>query len=115
METNSWQKELLEWAYNNTQVFTDYFLQSEIHILDENYEVAIKLLEYIEKLNPFDEEISLQRANIASKKGDHISSINYLHKALKISDDPDEIWNLLGMEHLLVENYIEASYFFKTV
>ena len=88
-------------------------LQSEVYILEENYEVAIKLLEYIEKLNPFDEEIALQRANIASKKGDHIGSINYLHKALKFSDDPDEIWTLLGMEHLLVENYSEASYFFK--
>ena len=88
-------------------------LQSEINILDKNYDVAMKLLEYIETLNPFDEEVALQRATIASKKGDHKSSINHLNNALKISEDPSEIWNLLGMEYLLLENYEKASYFFK--
>ena len=88
-------------------------LQSEINILDKNYDVAMKLLEYIETLNPFDEEVALQRATIASKKGDHKSSINHLYNALKISEDPSEIWNLLGMEYLLLENYERASYFFK--
>ena len=88
-------------------------LQSEIFILDEKFEMALQLLEYIEKLNPFDEEIALQKASISSKKGDHKSSIDYLHQALEISEDPGEIWNLLGMEHLLAEEYEEASYFFK--
>ena len=88
-------------------------LQSEINILDENYDLATKLLEYIETLNPFDEEVALQRATIASKKGDHKSSINHLHNALKISEDPSEIWNLLGMEYLLLENYEKALHFFK--
>ena len=88
-------------------------LQSEILILDEKYDVALQVLEYVEKLNPYDEEIHLQKASIASKKGDHKSSINYLHQALRISEDPGEIWNLLGMEHLLAEEYEEASCFFK--
>ncbi|OUW34951.1 MAG: hypothetical protein CBD39_02015 [Flavobacteriaceae bacterium TMED179] len=88
-------------------------LQSEIFILDEKYEMALDLLEYLEKINPFDEEISLQKANIASKKGDHKTSIIHLNEALKISEDPAEIWNLLGMEYLLAEQYKEASFFFK--
>ncbi len=88
-------------------------LQSEIFILDEKYEMALQLLEYIEKLNPFDEEIALQKASIASKKGDHKTSIAHLHQALEISEEPSEIWNLLGMEHLLAEEFEEAAYFFK--
>ena len=88
-------------------------LQSEILILDEKYDSAIDLLDYIEKSNPYDDEIALQRASIASKKGDHKLSIKYLHQALNISDDPNEIWNLIGMEHLLAEEYENASYFFK--
>src|SRR6056300_1890529 len=88
-------------------------LQSEVLILDEKYEAASKLLDYVEKLNPMDEEISLQKASIASKNGNHQASINHLHKALELSKDPLEIWNLLGMEHLLAEEYEEASYFFK--
>lgn len=43
-------------------------LQSEVFILDEKYGAALELLDYIENLTPHDEEISLQRANIASKK-----------------------------------------------
>ncbi|MDA9572506.1 tetratricopeptide repeat protein, partial [Flavobacteriaceae bacterium] len=68
---------------------------------------------YVEKLNPLDEEISLQKASIASKNGDHEASIKFLNKALELSEDPLEIWNLLGMEHLLAEEFEEASYFFK--
>ena len=75
-------------------------LQSEIFILEEKYELALEVLDYVEKINPFDEEIALQKASISSKKGDHKTSINQLHQALGISEDPLEIWNLLGMEHL---------------
>ena len=88
-------------------------LQSEVFILDEKYDAALKLLNYVEKLYPLDEEISLQKASIASKNGDHNASIKYLNKALELSEDPLEIWNLLGMEHLLAEEFEEASYFFK--
>jgi len=88
-------------------------LQSEVFILDEKYELALQLLEYVEKLNPFNEEIALQKASIASKQGDHKQSIAHLHQALEISEDPAEIWNLLGMEHLLAEEFDEAAYFFK--
>ena len=88
-------------------------LQSEILILDGKYDLANNLLDYIEKSNPHNEEITLQRASIASKKGDHKLSIKYLHEALNISDDPYEIWNLLGMDHLLAEEYEDASCYFK--
>ena len=88
-------------------------LQSELYIIDEKYDTALKLLEYIEDLNPSDEEIALQKATIASKKGDHKDSINYLRNALSISNDPYEIWNLLGMEYLILDNYYEASNCFK--
>ena len=88
-------------------------LQSEILILDGKYDLANNLLDYIEKSNPHNEEITLQRASIASKKGDHKLSIKYLNEALNISDEPYEIWNLLGMEHLLAEEYEDASCYFK--
>ena len=88
-------------------------LQSEIFILDEKFENAIELLNYIQKLAPLEEEIALQKATIASKTGNHKASIEFLHVALEFSEDPVEIWNLLGMEHLLAEEYEDAEYFFK--
>ena len=63
-------------------------------------------------MNPFDEEIELQKATIASKRGDHKTSIKHLNVALEISEDPYNIWNLLGMEHLLAEEFEQASCFF---
>ena len=90
-------------------------LQSEVFILDEKYDAALKLLDYIEKLNPLDEEIWLQKASIASKNDDHKSSIKFLNEALKLSEDPLEIWNLLGMEHLLAEEFEEATYFLSLI
>lgn len=88
-------------------------LQSEVLILEEKYDLALSLLDYIEKIHPFEEEIALQRATISSKKGNHLKSIKYLNQALNYSEDPEEIWNLLGMEHILAEKYNDASYFFK--
>jgi tetratricopeptide (TPR) repeat protein len=88
-------------------------LQSEIFILDEKFDNAIELLNYIQKIAPLEEEIALQKATIASKTGDHKGSIEFLHTALEFSEDPVEIWNLLGMEHLLAEEYEDAEYFFK--
>ena len=90
-------------------------LQSEIFILEEKYELALEVLEYVEKINPFDEEIALQKASISSKKGDHKTSINQLHQALSISEDPLEIWNLLGMEHLLAEEFKESGPYFNSL
>ena len=88
-------------------------LQSEIFILDDKFDLAIDLLDYVENIVPHNEEIALQKATISSKKGNHKDSIELLHIALERSEDPNEIWNLLGMEHLLAEEYEEAEYFFK--
>jgi len=88
-------------------------LQSELLIMDEKFKAAVELLDYVEKISPLNEEVLLQRSAIASKKGDHKKSIELLHLALEITDEPIEIWNLLGMEHLLAENFREALYFFK--
>ena len=79
-------------------------LQSEMLIIDDKYEAAQTLLNYIESLSPLNEEIFLQRATLASKKGIHEIAVDNLNKALNITEDPLEIWNLLGMEYLLAED-----------
>jgi len=88
-------------------------LQSEMLIYDEKYEAAQTLLHFIESLSPHNEEIFLQRATLASKNGLHQMAVDNLNKALDITEDPLEIWNLLGMEYLLAEDYENAEYFFK--
>ena len=87
-------------------------LQSEIMLFDGSYNDAKILLNQIEQLSPINEEIYLQRANISSKQKDHSKAIEFLLKALDITDEPIEVWNLIGMEYLFLEDYIKAKDFF---
>lgn len=88
-------------------------LQSELLIFDNHYTAAQELLQKIEKLAPNNEEVLLQKASIHSKNNQHLEAIEMLSKALTLSDEPEDIWNLLGMEYLMLESYEEAQYFFE--
>ena len=91
-------------------------LKSEILQFDGAHKQAEDLLFEIERISPKHEEIFLQRANIYSKKKDHSNAIHLLEKALDLTDEPFEIWSLLGMEHLFLEDYNKAKeYFYKCV
>jgi len=91
-------------------------LKSEILLVDGAYKQAEEMLADIERISPEHEEIFLQRANIFSKKKNHPKAIELLKKALDVTEDPTEIWNLLGMEYLFQEDYIKAKkYFYKCV
>ena len=87
-------------------------LKSEILLFDGAHKQAEDLLVEIERISPEHEEIFLQRANISSKKKNHPLAIELLKKALKVTEEPTEIWNLLGMEYLFLEDYIEAKQYF---
>ena len=80
-------------------------LKSEILLFDGEHKEAEDLLVEIERISPEHEEIFLQRANIFSKKKNHPKAIKLLEKALELSDEPIEIWNLIGMEYLFLEDY----------
>ncbi|MGB2312075.1 MAG: tetratricopeptide repeat protein [Flavobacteriaceae bacterium] len=91
-------------------------LKSEMLLVDGAYKQAEEMLADIERISPEHEEIFLQRANIFSKKKNHPKAIELLKKALDVTEDPTEIWNLLGMEYLFQEDYIKAKkYFYKCV
>jgi tetratricopeptide (TPR) repeat protein len=89
-------------------------LKSEHFILDEKYNDAYIVLDSILQVSPLNEEVIIQKANIESKIGNHFESINLLNIALKTSEDPIDIWNLIGMEYLLIDDYKNAKYFFKS-
>ena len=91
-------------------------LKSELFLVDGSFNEAENMLNDIERISPEHEEIFLQRANIFSKKKNHPKAIEFLKKALNVSEEPTDIWNLLGMEYLFQEDYIKAKkYFHKCV
>ncbi len=82
-------------------------------ILDKRFTSAKKTLENLDLISPYNEEVFIQKASVESKLGNHLESINLLIKLLDFTEEPSDVWNLIGMEYLLLEDYYNAEYFFK--
>ena len=87
-------------------------IKSELLIYDDSFEEAKRIHNKIEQWMPSSEELLLQKATIYSKTKQHHKAIALLNEALDFSDDPIEIWSLLGMELLVMEDYAKAQEYF---
>lgn len=88
----------------------------EILIFENDFNSAEKLLNSLFELEPNNEELYIQKANIYSKKDQHQKAIDTFKEALKIADDCSEIHSLIGMEYLFLNQYEEAkTHFIKCV
>ncbi len=88
-------------------------LKSELLIFDKNYTEAWSSLESIEEVDPHNQEIFIQKATIYSKNKEHLLAIKLLIEALENSDDQLELWSLIGMEYMIIEDYRNAIDYFK--
>ena len=88
-------------------------LKIEHLILDNRLKPAREMLNDLNLVHPFNEDIYIQKASVESKLGNHLDSINLLIELLDFTVEPTEVWNLIGMEYLLMEDYYNAEYFFK--
>ena len=88
-------------------------LNSELLIFNSNYDDAYKILDVVEEIDPINKEVYLQKATIYSKNNLGKKAIEILKKALEFSDDKYEIWNMIGMEFLLLEEHNSAIPFFE--
>ena len=85
-------------------------------ILDHKINEAESILEYLEKLEPHNEEILIQKGHLLSKKNKHEDAIALFKKAIELTDSTDieaDIYNYVGMEYLILENYTQALSCFK--
>jgi tetratricopeptide (TPR) repeat protein len=83
-------------------------LEIEICVFEDKLELAKKLLRQVEILAPNNDEVFIQRATIISKEGKHKEAIENLQKALTLTDDKEDIWSLLGMEYLYLDDFENA-------
>ena len=83
-------------------------LQVELYIFEDALDKASLLLKKIERLDPNNDEIFIQKATICSKKGQHQEAIQNLKTALTFSDDKVDIWSLMGMEYLYLDDFENA-------
>lgn len=88
-------------------------IKVDLFVFNNKLHLASQLLLKIEKEDPTNEEIFIQRASILSKSDNHVGAIKQLEKALVLSDDITDVNALLGMEYLFIENFNKALSNFK--
>ncbi|WHT39354.1 MULTISPECIES: tetratricopeptide repeat protein [Myroides] len=84
-------------------------VEVEILIFQNKLEAADRLLDEIEQVEPQNDEVYIHRASIYSKKGNHLEAIKALEKALTITEDLADIYSLLGMEYLFIDEIEKAK------
>lgn len=87
-------------------------VQVEMLIYEDKLEQAEKLLGELYAIEPTNEEIYIQQANIFSKRDQHDKAINSLQTALKYTDDLADVYSMIGMEYLFMDDLEKAKEFF---
>ena len=84
-------------------------LQVEVMVFENQLEKAESILDELQSVDNQNEEIYIQRANIYSKKDNHEAAIKLLQKALTFTSDSFDIYSLLGMEYLFLDDFNRAK------
>jgi tetratricopeptide (TPR) repeat protein len=84
----------------------------EIYVFENKLIQADALLNELYRLEPLNEEIYIQKANILSKKDEHLQAIEVLKKALELTDDVVDLYSLIGMEYLFLDQFEDAKTYF---
>jgi len=79
-------------------------VQVEMLVYEDQLDVADKMLNELYAIEPNNEEIYIQKANICSKRDQHEKAVELLKIALKYTDDYADVYNLIGMEYLFMDN-----------
>ncbi|OEJ98712.1 hypothetical protein A8C32_05805 [Flavivirga aquatica] len=84
----------------------------EVFVFEDKLNEADTLLNELYNLDPMNEEIYIQKANIFSKKDEHQQAIEVLKKALQLTDDVIDLYSLIGMEYLFLDQFEDAKTYF---
>lgn len=81
----------------------------EILVFENKLDEADKLLNRLYHLDPNNDELYIQKATVQSKRNKHQEAISTLKIALKLSEDKIDVYGLLGMEYLFIEEFENAK------
>lgn len=87
-------------------------LQIEVLIFEDKLETAEKMLNELLAYENSNEEIYIQKANIYSKRDNHKKAIELLKTALCHAEDLADIYSLIGMEYLFMDDFASAKDYF---
>lgn len=84
-------------------------VQVEMLVYDDKLDIAEKMLNELYAIEPTNEEIFIQKANIYSKRDNHEKAVELLQEALQYTEDYADVYNLIGMEYLFMDNLEKAK------
>lgn len=90
--------------------------QVEILVIENKFSEADEILDMLHDIEPNNEEIYIQKANVLSKQDEHEKAINTLLIAIDISSTPEDdsdLYALVGMEYLFLDQFENAVIYFK--
>ncbi|MDH7911163.1 tetratricopeptide repeat protein [Winogradskyella sp. SYSU M77433] len=88
----------------------------EILVIENKFAQANEILEMLHTLEPNNEEIFIQKANVLSKQDHHQEAIQTLLIAIGMSGTPEDdadLYALVGMEYLFLDEFENALIYFK--
>ena len=90
--------------------------QVEILVIENKFPEANDILEKLHYVEPENEEIFIQKANVLSKQDRHKEAIDTLLIAIRMSSTPEtdgDLYALVGMEYLFLDQFNDAIIYFK--
>lgn len=84
-------------------------VQVEILVYENKLDLAERILSELFLIESSNPEVHIQKANIHSKKGEHQKAVVLLLATLKHTDDQSEIYSLIGMEYLFMDELEKAK------
>ncbi len=84
-------------------------LQVEVLVFEDRLDKADNLLAQLHAIEPENEEIYIQKANILSKQNEHTKAIELLSMALSYTEDVSDVYSLIGMEYLFMDDFENAK------
>ncbi len=87
-------------------------VQVEMLVFEDKLDAAEKMLNELYLIEPTNEEVYIQKANIYSKRDNHQKAVELLEIALKFTDDLADVYNLIGMEYLFMDDFEQAKIYF---
>ena len=83
-------------------------LKIELLIFEDKLQKASTLLLELEAVEPNNEEIFIQKATIYSKNNNHEDAIKTLKMAIPFTEEPADVWSMIGMEYLYLDDFENA-------
>ncbi|NVK52573.1 MAG: tetratricopeptide repeat protein [Flavobacteriaceae bacterium] len=87
-------------------------LKVELLIFEDKLQNATALINEIETVEPNNEDLLIHKATLQSKNNKHEAAIETLKHILTLTEDKIDIWSMIGMEYLYLDDFENARLYF---